>query len=197
MDPTDEHFLFQINCEGEAQHRTRTISTTIAVNAPHGVAAALFSPLSFFRPSARSFNIVGKSCGAALLVPYHSQFQPPHSCRCRMELLILMKKTKGGRKIFVPSRRPKSEDRKRDQKRSSKLLWGIRACVRGPRPPTFCLTAITAAAGADIAVITRLTKVFPHRRCCTSIVHPSVRPFFRPSMIAFFDKSLTHFGKLF
>ena len=69
LDPTDEHFLFQTNYEGEAQHRTRTISTTIAVNAPHGVAAALFSPLSFLRPSARSFNIVGKSCGAAPVGP--------------------------------------------------------------------------------------------------------------------------------
>ena len=27
--------------------------------------------------------------------------------------------------------------------------------------------------GADIAVITRLTKVFPHRRCTSSIVRPS------------------------
>ena len=59
----------------------------------------------------------------------------------------------------------------------------------GGRPTTFCLTAITAR--ADIAVITRLTKVFPHRRCT------SIRPSVRPSLIAVFDKSLTHFGKLF
>ena len=40
-----------------------------------------------------------------------------------MELLIVMKKTKGGRKIFVPSRRTGSKA-KREKK---KELWGIGA----------------------------------------------------------------------
>ena len=165
---------------------------------PPSLPHSFFPSRPFFRPSSRSFNIVGKSCGAVVPAPGGAA----GGGGCRMELLIVMKKTKGGRKIFVPPGRkeagkPSGVGRKRDQKRRGREREAQRsfgASLRDrDRQPTFCLTAITAR--ADIAVITRLTKVFPRRRCTS--IRPSVRPSIRPSLIAFFDKSLTHFGKLF
>ena len=140
------------------------------------IAASLFpSPtsLALFRPSARPFHIVGKSCGA--VVPRFQQSHHSYSCVCcRMELLIVMKKTKGGRKIFVPRKGARSETGSKAKRRKR-----LKAPLGHPRPTEGRNANFLPNShhGADIAVITRLTKVFPHRRC-TSIVRPPVR---RPS----------------
>ena len=139
------------------------------------IAASLFpSPtsLALFRPSARSpFSYcrkVMRGCCSPLpavplllvrLLPYGITYRDEKDKR-RAENICTSKRSKRGRK----------RDQKRRGGSGSKLLWGI---LDRPREgtPTFLPNSHH---GADIAVITRLTKVFPHRRC-TSVVRRSVR----------------------
>ena len=140
---------------------------------PSTIAASLFpSPtsLALFRPSApRPFHIVGKSCGAVVprslpavplllvrLLPYGITYRDEKDKR-RAENICTSKRSEVGNGI------------KSEEEQASQSSFG--ASSTEGRNANFLPNSHH---GADIAVITRLTKVFLHRRC-TSIVRPPVR----------------------